>query len=206
MSELRSEGFTGESYNKVTLASEADWANFFITFDDGFRDVFEHALPVLQESGFCAIQFLVADLIGQTSQWQQRSGEIPGPLMDQAAIRDWLAAGHQIGSHTLRHPFLTRVSSAESREEVVASKKKLEDMFGVPVDHFCYPYGDHNQAVRDLVEQAGYKTGCTTVFGVNDRSSDPFTLKRITARYPSRTWKNLKRWLASKFPSNQLAA
>src|SRR5882762_7696921 len=75
MSELRSEGFTGESYNKVTLASEADWANFFITFDDGFRDVFEHALPVLQESGFCAIQFLVADLIGQTSQWQQRSGE-----------------------------------------------------------------------------------------------------------------------------------
>jgi peptidoglycan/xylan/chitin deacetylase (PgdA/CDA1 family) len=148
----------------------------------------------------------VADFIGQTSVWQEESGETPGPLMDKAEIQAWLAAGHEIGSHTRRHPFLTRVSEAEAREKITASKKKLEDMFGVPIDNFCYPYGDHNPVVRDLVEQSGYKTACTTMFGVNDAASDPFLLKRITARYPSRNWKGLKSWLADKFLSILSAA
>jgi peptidoglycan/xylan/chitin deacetylase (PgdA/CDA1 family) len=202
MTELRNEGFIGERLSKRALEGLPASRPIFITFDDGFRDVVQHALPVLQDCNFRAIQFLVADLIGQTSSWQQESGERPGALMDKSEIKTWLAAGHAIGSHTLRHPFLTRVSQTDAREEIAASKKKLEDLFGVAVDHFCYPYGDYNPVVRSLVKQAEYKTACTTAFGVNDGSSDPFLLQRITARYPSRNWKGVKRWLAGKLLPN----
>lgn len=196
MDELRANGFVTETYDRSTSARNPETRRIFLTFDDGFRDVFEHALPVLRNSRFTAIQFLVADLLGQTSEWQAASGEVPGKLMDQAEVKDWIDAGNQIGSHTLRHPFLTRLAFAEAREEITASKKKLEDMFGVAIDHFCYPYGDWNREVRDLVKAAGYRSACTTEFGVNTPDTDPFALRRLTARYPSRNWRNFLRWLA----------
>jgi peptidoglycan/xylan/chitin deacetylase (PgdA/CDA1 family) len=125
------------------------------------------------------------------------SGEAPEPLMDAGQVREWLAAGHQIGSHTLTHPWLTRLSPAAAREEIFASKKRLEDAFGVPVGHFCYPYGDWNPAVRDLVAEAGYRAACTTEPGLNTSGTDAFALRRFTARYPSRSlkavWTRLRR-------------
>ena len=121
--------------------------------------------------------------------------------MDAGQVREWLAAGHDIGSHTLTHPFLTRLSTAQAREEVTASRKKLEDLFSRPILHFCYPYGDWNEAVRDLVAAAGYKTACTTDAGVNTAAESPLSLKRFTARYRSRTLKGvgerLTDWLSS---------
>jgi peptidoglycan/xylan/chitin deacetylase (PgdA/CDA1 family) len=191
ITELRDSGFTTEPYGAFTNPPRPGKFNIAITFDDGFRDVLEHALPVLRAAKFSAIQFLVADLIGQTSQWQAASGERPGRLMDREEIKDWLAAGNQIGSHTLRHPFLTKISLAEAQEEIAASRKKLEDWFGISIEHFCYPYGDWNTRVRNAVEAAGYQTACTTVAGVNTSEVDRFALRRFTARYPSRNLKNL---------------
>src|SRR5262249_43797991 len=139
----------------------------FLTFDDGFADVFEHALSILREHRFRSIQFLVADLLGKSSQWQESSGEVPGPLMDKAQVKDWLGAGQEIGSHTSTHPRLTHLSLSDARDEISGSKKKLEDTFGIAVEHFCYPYGDWNPAVRDIVADVGYKSACITKFGVN---------------------------------------
>ena len=167
-----------------------------ITFDDGFRDVFENALPVMQQHRFCGIQFLVSDLIGKTNEWQQRAGDVIEPLMEEAQVRGWLATGNEIGSHTRTHPWLTRLSAAEAREEIAASKKALQDRFGVAVEHFCYPYGDWSEGVRDLVIEAGYKTACTTKSGVNTSADSAFALKRFTARYPSRNLRAL--WLRAR--------
>ena len=168
----------------------------FLTFDDGFRDVFENALPVLWEHRFAAIQFLVADLLGQTNEWQQRAGDIAEPLMDESQVREWLAAGQEIGAHTRTHPWLTKIPKAAAREEIFASKKSLEDRFGIRVDHFCYPYGDWNEEVRDQVIAAGYLTACTTQTGVNAPGSPPYELRRFTARYPTRNletfWSRLR--------------
>jgi len=111
--------------------------------------------------------------------------------MDASQVRDWLAAGDDIGSHTLTHPFLTRLAPREAREEIFASKKRLEDLFGRAIEHFCYPYGDWNAAVRDWVIEGGYRTACTTEFGVNTPETSAFALKRITARYRSRSLKGL---------------
>ncbi len=175
------------------------FARITITFDDGFCNVLRFGLKPLARHRFCAIQFLVADLIGKTNEWEQREGEAREPLMDATLIRDWLAAGHDIGSHSCTHPWLTRLPRDQAREEISASKKKLEDRFGRKVVHFCYPYGDWNETVRDLVQEAGYKTACTTDPGINMQSQSPFELKRFTVRYPSRKLKAiLGRFRASR--------
>jgi peptidoglycan/xylan/chitin deacetylase (PgdA/CDA1 family) len=202
IAELKAEGFT--SCGCTEIRSNEDRARqVFITFDDGFVDVFEHALPILRQHGFRAIQFFVADLLGKTSEWQKPSGELPGQLMDKAQVKEWLAAEQEIGSHTMTHPLLTQISAAQARDEILGSKKKLEDTFGRAVEHFCYPYGDWNPAVREIVQEAGYQSACTTEFGVNTLDTDRFALKRITARYPSRKLRNLGGWVRSSFGAAQ---
>jgi len=196
MAELEAEHFKTDAFETIRC-NQTRPKRVFLTFDDGFADVFQNALPVLRRHQFRSIQFLVADLLGKTSEWQAISGELPGALMDKAQVKDWLGAGQEIGSHTSTHPRLTRISPSQAREEILGSKKKLEDVFGIAVEHFCYPYGDWNAVVRDIVAEVGYKSACITKFGVNTTESDPFALKRITVRYPSLKLKNLGAWLRS---------
>lgn len=165
---------------------------FVITFDDGYASVARNATPVLREHGFTAIQFLVAGEIGGINRWDRVKGEVESPLMDASQIREWLQAGHEIGSHTLTHPRLSALSPAELREEIGASKRCLEDTFGVPIRHFCYPYGDYDQRVVDEVARAGYETACTHLTsGVSVAATPDHELRRIEARYPKRTVKLL---------------
>lgn len=165
----------------ITRAIAADERGFCVTFDDGFCNVFEHALPILRERKLRAIQFVVADRIGGEDAWDRTIGEPVMRLMDDAQIRDWLAAGQDIGSHTLTHPLLTTLSHEQARAEIFDSKKRLEDRFGIAIRHFCYPYGDHDEVVCDLVAEAGYVTASTTKFGANRRGVDPFGLRRMIA-------------------------
>jgi peptidoglycan/xylan/chitin deacetylase (PgdA/CDA1 family) len=194
--ELKAAGFETNSLDAISVRNFRP-NQIVLTFDDGFVDVFENALPVFRQHGFSSIQFLVADLLGKTSEWQKISGEIPGKLMNKAQIKDWLESGQYIGSHTLTHPRLTQIPSSQAREEILGSKKKLEDIFSRPIEHFCYPYGDWNSTVRDIVVEAGYKSACITKFGVNTTETDSFALKRITVRYPSLKLKGLGNWLRS---------
>jgi len=196
LSELQAAGFTTPAYGLPPAPEGNADRNIALTFDDGFANVFQQGLEPLARYGYRAMVFLVPDLIGGSNEWEVQEGEARQPLMDDAQIKEWLAAGHEIGSHTLTHAFLTRLSLQQAREEVSASKKKLEDRFGRPVRHFCYPYGDWNPAVRDLVREAGYETACTTEFGANTGATPPFELKRIQARYQSISFKALRARLA----------
>lgn len=189
MSELREAGFQSMSLSDAFADMPGSTSRVVLTFDDGFRNVLENGLEALSHSGFRAIQFLLPDLLGKSNDWEQAEGEAPESLMDEAAIREWLAAGHEIGSHTSSHPWLTRIPVERAREEIGASRKKLEDRFQVPIHHFCYPYGDWNETVQDLVVEAGYTTACTTDNGINLPGDNPHSLKRFTARYPSRNFK-----------------
>jgi peptidoglycan/xylan/chitin deacetylase (PgdA/CDA1 family) len=159
-----------------------------LTFDDGFRNVFQNALAPLAHCRMRALQFLVAQYIGKLNEWDLREGEAPELLMDAAQVRDWLGAGHAIGSHSLTHARLTRLTLRDAREEIFASRKRLEDTFGVPVEHFSYPYGDWSEAA------------CTTEFGVNTPATPPYALRRITVRRPTRTFRTLKARLLGAVP------
>jgi peptidoglycan/xylan/chitin deacetylase (PgdA/CDA1 family) len=191
LAELRQAGFVSCTTSEARTNGVAT-PRITLSFDDGFRNVFENALKPLAQNQFRAIQFLVPSFIGKLNEWDLRDGEAPEPLMDAVQIREWLAAGHRVGSHSLSHHCLTRLTLRDAREEIFASKKSIEDTFGVAVEDFCYPYGDSNPSIRDLVAEAGYRTACTTQFGVNVPATPAFALFRITVRYPSRSLKALK--------------
>jgi peptidoglycan/xylan/chitin deacetylase (PgdA/CDA1 family) len=150
-----------------------------ITFDDGFASVLQNGLEILSRHKFRAIEFLVAGSLGKQNHWDIAKGDVPEQIMDESQIREWLAAGHRIGSHSITHRNLRHLSPAEMREEIAESKKFLEDRFGLEVSHFCYPYGSWNETVRDLVIEAGYSTACTLEFGVNDSKTPAHELRRI---------------------------
>ena len=184
--ELKAAGFVSGSFDAP--AEPPHGRRVILTFDDGYVNVLKHGIGPLAETGFTAIQFLPSSMLGRCNEWDVAHGEAPEPIMNAGQVREWLAAGHAIGSHTCTHARLTTLPVETAREEVSASKKRLEDEFGCAIDHFCYPYGDWNQSVRDMVEAAGYRTACTTDTGMNTTATDRFALKRFTARYASRNW------------------
>jgi peptidoglycan/xylan/chitin deacetylase (PgdA/CDA1 family) len=159
-----------------------------VTFDDAFLNVLQNALPVLSARGVTAINYVVTNEIGGTNSWDAGQGQMR-PLMDRAALLDWQGAGQEIGSHGLSHCHLSRVSLERARAEIVDSKKILEDLCGREVRHFCYPYGSWNQAVRDLVAEAGYETATLAEPGINRRETDLFALFRYAGQHrrPYRT-------------------
>lgn len=177
LSALRAAGFQA-----VALDAEkfGIGGNFTVTFDDGYAGVIEAALPALERQKVTAIEFLIAGKLGGRNEWDIAKGDVAQPLMDAAQVRTWLAAGHQIGSHSLTHPNLRKIPLVQAREEISASKKLLEDTFGVAVKHFCYPYGSYTEAIRDLVAAAGYQTASTVQHGVPQPGDSPCELKRIT--------------------------
>jgi peptidoglycan/xylan/chitin deacetylase (PgdA/CDA1 family) len=190
MSEITQAGLTA-SFLGCSDVSKKE--TITVTFDDGFVSNLVEAVPVMKKVGVQAINYLVADRLGQTSDWEAREGGEADPLMDESQVREWLASGHQIGAHTCTHPRLSQLSEAQAKEEISASRKKLEDRFGVLIEHFAYPYGDYNPATIELVREAGFKTAVTMHRGINLPDTPLFELKRWTARYESRNLKNLLR-------------
>ena len=183
LAELKAAGFT--SRNLDSSLEQAD--KVAITFDDGYTSTFLHALEPLAKHGFKAIQFLSSAHIGKRSTWDKCSE----PLMDKAQVREWLQAGHSIGSHSVTHASLDKISESEAKEEITASRQFLEDEFGVEIQHFCYPYGHWNQRISAMVAEAGYLTGSTSDLGINTNSTNPYELKRIHAYAPLRDLKGL---------------
>lgn len=114
--------------------------------------------------------------------------EIPDtPPADFAAMtwgqaREMDAENVRIESHTVTHPILTKVDQACLDLEMRASKKRLEEVFGRPVEHFCYPNGAFDASVRESVKSAGYMSAVTTAYGFNDAKADRFMMNRIDAQ------------------------
>ncbi len=150
--------------------------NVVITFDDGFSDIYDHALPVLSARHIPAVVFATTDR--QSSDWPGRHR--PYPLLTRSQLREMTESGIDIGSHSRTHARLTECSSDDLWNEVDGSKKILEDMLGREIRHFCYPYGTFDERTVAAVRKAGYQTACTTVRGAVGADIDPLRLPRLT--------------------------
>ena len=192
--ELKAAGFRTRSLDAFPPPATWSERSITLTFDDGFEKVLYYALPSITLAGFRAIMFLVSDRIGGLNEWEMAVGERPEPIMDADQIRQWIGCGQEIGAHTQTHPWLTRIPLPKAREEIVASKKRLEDTFGQAVRHFCYPYGDYNPAIAEMVGEAGYVTACTTRGGLNCVTTPAYEMLRMTVRYRSRSWRSVREW------------
>ena len=200
---------------EAVQGNQASTPGFVITFDDGYECVLKNAAESLREHRVNAIQYLVANRIGHKNEWDLGLDPASEQLMDLTQIREWLSLGHEIGAHTLTHPRLSQIPLSLAREEILSSKKRLEDLFGVPVKHFAYPYGDYDDKIVGLVQEAGFSTACTTNPGCVRAGDDAFRLNRLTVEESGPTnfmvfkvRKNLSnfarqaRWAAKRFITN----
>lgn len=153
-----------------------------LTFDDAYVNFHEAALPILEKYGFTATVFVVGNQIGGTNAWDVALGDVAQPLMNLEQIQDCVARGIEIGGHTMDHLNLSEQSEASVWSQVSENKNQLEDLLGIPIESFCYPYGGYNQMVRDQTERAGYKVACRTMRGYNGGSSDLLALRRLNCK------------------------
>ncbi len=150
-----------------------------VTFDDGYRDCVNNAVPILKEHGFTATFFIVAGLVGKTSRWLVKERGFELPLADWSSLRDLRSAGLELGSHGMTHARLTELSSAVCREELLESRQLMEDRLGHEVRHLAYPFGSFDHRVRALAEEVGYRSGCSVRIGLSSRNDDSLALARV---------------------------
>jgi peptidoglycan/xylan/chitin deacetylase (PgdA/CDA1 family) len=164
MALLKLLGYTGLSMSALQpyLRGEKTGKVVGITFDDGYLNNLVDALPVLRLNGFSSTCYAVSGLLGQTNVWDVPQGIAQTPLMNEAQIRQWVAGGQEIGSHTRLHVDLTATDLEAGRTEMALGKSELEAVIGQPVTHFCYPYGNYAPAHAATAAELGFATATTT--------------------------------------------
>jgi peptidoglycan/xylan/chitin deacetylase (PgdA/CDA1 family) len=150
-----------------------------ITFDDGFQDTVEHAVPVLLRYGFTATFYVVAGLVGGRSRWLEAELGLSLPLFDWATARQLHSQGFTVGSHSMTHSRLDAAEAAALRREVSDSRRLLEDGLGTDVRDLAYPFGLYDQRVVDAAREAGYRSACSVRIGRSSNEDDPMALHRV---------------------------
>jgi peptidoglycan/xylan/chitin deacetylase (PgdA/CDA1 family) len=139
-----------------------------LTFDDGYRDFYTQAWPVLHQHGFKATAFIVTGFVGQphSVSWS----------MIEELHRSGLI---EFGAHTVTHKELPSLATAKAQQEIVGSKRTLEAHLGQPVRTFAYPSGRFSQREVALLRQAGFEIAVTTRGGFARANQDSLLLPRL---------------------------
>ena len=174
----------------VSVESLSDWLDggaplatgaFVLTFDDGFRDVRLHALPVLERMRWPFTVFLVSSLVGKEDFWTRASNPDGStyPLLNTGEILDMQRRGVSCQSHSSSHPSLPSLDDDQLASELVESRAALQRVLGRPVDYFAYPFGHLDERVVAATRSAGYRAAFSTQPGFNRRDVDRFRIRRI---------------------------
>ena len=153
-----------------------------ITFDDGFRNLLDHAVPVLERVRLPATFFVISGYCGGTNNWPSQPSGVPGlPLMDWgelSSLPPWIS----IGAHTETHPHLTALSEAECERELRACQDQIEQHLGRRTRWLAYPYGSRSASVRQAAGRHFDLAVGTSLAFLSSRSC-PLDLPRIDAYY-----------------------
>lgn len=139
-----------------------------ITFDDGYRTFYSYTYPIIKKHQIKSVNYIIYNHIGRQNNMDAS--------MIETLVKDGLV---EIGSHTLNHPDLTSINSAQLKLEIIESKNLLEKRFNTKVTSFCYPYGFYNEKLFPLAKEAGYLTAVTTKEGSTIYEDSLYDIKRI---------------------------
>ncbi len=145
-----------------------------ITFDDGYKDNYLYALPILKEFNIPAAIFLISQFINNKDEF-----------LNTAEIKEMKKWNIGFESHTATHPILSEINPEIARQEIVNSKAELESLLDEKIHYFAYPKGKSkhlNDVIKQQIKTAGYMAAFTTENGCIKQGADLFALKRIGIR------------------------
>ena len=153
-----------------------------ITFDDGFEDSLQNAVPELVKRKVPATFFVTVDVLGQLAQWWPESDpERNRRIATAEQLRQLPSQWISIGAHTATHARLSELDENDAKREILESRRKLETLLGHSVDIFSFPYGDFNEKLVSLCQEAGYKRVFTTQPKYAFQNSEEFVVGRVSA-------------------------
>jgi peptidoglycan/xylan/chitin deacetylase (PgdA/CDA1 family) len=139
-----------------------------VTFDDGYSDTYA-AVEALRQRGLCSTVYVTTGDIGRPDRL---SPEQVTALADLPGV--------EVGAHAVRHRRLDELPDIELEDEVLGSKRQLEQLTSEPVASFSYPHGAYDRRVRAAVAAAGYRSAAAVKNAVSHHEDDPFAIARIT--------------------------
>jgi peptidoglycan/xylan/chitin deacetylase (PgdA/CDA1 family) len=163
-----------------------------ITFDDGLRNNYTTALPILREHEIPATVYVTVGFIGGSSPWIGPNGD--GAMMDESELRELAAAGWELGAHTMTHPDLSSLDYENCRTEIQDSREALERITGAVVHTFAYPFGRYGESALAAIRDTGLLAAVTTGSGswapyemtramIGTIDPMPVVLLKLTDRY-----------------------
>ena len=171
IADLKEAGYAGVTMEQVHRA----WSGgpglpakpVVVSFDDGYLSHYEAAMPILRRAGWPGVLNLKTGNIdpkGGIAPWQ---------------VKALVAAGWEIGAHTVTHADVTTLDAAGLDREIAGSKKELEKQFGVEVNTFCYPAGKYDAEAEQAVKRAGFTTATTVEPGIASPKDNQLLLPRV---------------------------
>jgi peptidoglycan/xylan/chitin deacetylase (PgdA/CDA1 family) len=162
-----------------------------VTFDDAYRSLLA-ALPALERLGVEATVFACTGFAvdGAPLRIPELRDDVDAAPEEFATLRwDELRAlserGFEIGSHTITHAHLPRLTDAALERELVESRAQMEDELGLPCRYLAYPFGEHDARVRDAAKRAGYDAA----FAVRTEAIGRWALPRIDLYWADAGWR-----------------
>ena len=150
-----------------------------VTLDDAYADAYENAFPILARLRIPATVFVVTKRVGGINDWE-RYGPLAGrPLAEKWQLQAMRDGGIQLGAHSRTHVSLRSVSSDHAEDEIVGSRRDLEQMFSCAVTTFAYPFGHNNTSLQETVRRAGFLSACDVVPAVADPWVPRYAIPRV---------------------------
>ncbi len=172
--------FIGEDLFLESLAGnrEASAREVLLTFDDGYQELLDNAVPALESRSIPAHIFIVSGFVGRENSWELSLPATSRRHLSRDEIRDLSERGFSFGSHTRTHRDLTRLGAGEVRDELVRSKGELEEILGFAVRSLSYPFGRFDERVLKEAALAGYDAAFSMYPPRARGERDPFALRR----------------------------
>lgn len=170
-------------------AGRASDRSVFLTFDDGFRDNHETAMPLLREYGFGAFVFVLPPLLdaGAPFEWPEMRADLPRFAATMRSV-DWSMLGEmkengfEVGSHTLSHPHLPGLAGEELREELWESRQAIKERLG-SCDTLAYPFGEWSEEVAAAAADCGYSFAFSLPTVSGQSRATPLSIPRVNVDY-----------------------
>lgn len=173
---LREQGYETISMKQLSYALSRDDElppkPIIISFDDGYRDQYTNAFPLLKKYGFVATFFVFTQVIDENNV----------DFLSWDMVKEMHAASMEFGSHSYRHSDLTNRSVDFLVYEILGSKEAIEERIGEPVRFFCYPSGRYDDLAEQVVKSANFWGAVTTEWGAAQSFDQRFEMPRLRIR------------------------